>query len=114
MRFLVLGFDDTDTEAPARRQAARAAHLDGVSALCDAGALHYAGALLDADGNMNGSMMVLEYPSEETLRTEFLANEPYVKGGVWTKIEVYPHTPAAFLEAGPPCWRAAICRGASK
>ena len=90
MLFVVLGHDGTDSEALARRMAAREEHLQNVQALYDAGIFRYGGALLDAHGNMNGSMMVLDYPSEAALRAEFLSKEPYVTQGVWQTIHVHP------------------------
>ena len=97
MLFVVLGYDGTDSEAPARRAAARAEHLQGAQALYDSGKFHYGGALLDADGNMTGSMMVLDYPSEEQLRAEFLSKEPYVTQGVWQTVHVHPMRLSAML-----------------
>jgi len=98
MRFVVLGFDGTDSEAPARRAAARPAHLEGIPALLEAGTLKYGGPLFDAEGNMNGSIMILEYPSEEALCAEFLSKEAYAVGNVWQKIEIHPHKAAPFCE----------------
>jgi len=47
---------------------------------------------------MNGSIMILEYPSEEALRAEFLSKEAYAVGNVWQKIEIHPHKAAPFCE----------------
>ena len=98
MRYVVLGLDGTDSEALARRLAVRPAHLEAAKPLIDAGVLRYGGPLLDKDGNMNGSIMILDYPSEEALRAEFLSKEPYFTEGVWKTVEVYPHQPGAFCE----------------
>jgi len=98
MRFIVLGYDAKDPDAPVRRAAARPVHMETVRALYDAGIFHYGGALLDDDGNMIGSMMVLEYPSEAALRAEFLASEPYVTGGVWETIQIHPFSVAGLFE----------------
>jgi len=98
MRFVVLGYDAKDSEAPARRAAARPAHLEAVKTLHKSGTFQYGGALLDKEGGMIGSMMVLDYPSEETLRTEFLAQEPYVTAGVWQEIQVHPFGLAGWFE----------------
>ena len=90
MLFVVQGLDGKDSEAPARRTATRPAHLEYGKPLVEAGRFKYGGALLDSEGNMIGSMMVVDYPSEEALRTEFLAGEPYVVNGVWETITIYP------------------------
>ena len=84
--------------SPARRAAVRPAHMEAVRALYDAGIFQYGGALLDDAGKMIGSMMVLDYPSEDALRTEFLANEPYVTGGVWETVQVHPFELAGLFE----------------
>ena len=48
-----------------------------------------AGGLLDDEGKMKGSMLVMEFESRQEL-DEYLANEPYVLEHVWEKIEVEP------------------------
>ena len=45
--------------------------------------------LLDDEGKMKGSMLVMEFESRQEL-DEYLANEPYVQEHVWEKIEVEP------------------------
>ena len=46
-----------------------------------------AGALLDDEGKMKGSLLVMQYESREELDA-YLAQEPYVVEGVWETIEV--------------------------
>ena len=46
-----------------------------------------AGGLLDEEGKMKGSALVMEFPDRAAL-DEYLAGEPYVAAGVWQKIEV--------------------------
>lgn len=87
MQFLVLGYDGTDDEAPARRQAARPHHLALGDELLASGNLWYAAALTGDNGNMNGSMYMVDFPSRAEL-DEWLTREPYVTGDVWKKIEV--------------------------
>ena len=48
---------------------------------------HMAGGLLDDEGKMKGSALIMEYENREQL-DEYLANEPYVQEHVWEKIEV--------------------------
>ena len=89
MQYLVIAHDGTDAEAPARRQAARPEHIEGVKALKESGAMILGGAMLDHDGQMTGSACVVEFET----RAEFdawLENDPYVTGKVWQKIEVTP------------------------
>lgn len=89
MEFLLIAYDGTDPDAPNRRQAARAAHLENAKRLKAQGKLHLGGAILDDAGNMIGSCMVFEFDT----RKEFdacLENDPYIKGKVWKTIEVKP------------------------
>ena len=46
-----------------------------------------AGGLLDDEGKMKGSFIVMEFESRQEL-DEYLANEPYVLEHVWEKIDV--------------------------
>ena len=52
------------------------------------GSLIFASALLDNEERMNGSVMVVNYPSEEELRRKWLDNEVYIVGKVWEDITV--------------------------
>lgn len=87
MQFLVLGYDGDDVDAHARRQAARPAHIVRGDELREAGNLWYAAALHDEDGNMFGSMYMVDFESREAL-DEWLGKEPYVEGEVWKTVEV--------------------------
>ena len=46
-----------------------------------------AGGLLDEDGKMKGSALVMEFPDRDAL-DKYLENEPYVIEGVWQKIDI--------------------------
>ncbi len=87
MHFMVTGYDGTDEGAPARRQAARAAHLEYAAGMNGSGQLPYAVALLDDVGKMVGSVMILNLPSRAEL-DRWLAAEPYVVQKVWQRIEI--------------------------
>ncbi|BAQ08877.1 hypothetical protein OXB_0405 [Bacillus sp. OxB-1] len=97
MQFIVMAYDGTDDEALSRRLQAREQHLQSVTQRAEAGEHLYGAALLDDDGKMIGSMMVVEYPSREEL-DRWLKAEPYVLGDVWRKIEIKPcQVPPIFL-----------------
>jgi hypothetical protein len=49
----------------------------------------YGVATLSENGDMNGSVMVLDFPSRKEL-DEYLKTEPYVINKVWEKIEIVP------------------------
>lgn len=88
MQFAVIGHDYKDEKALERRLAARDAHLKYAGEMFEQGKWLFASALLDEDGNMNGSIIFVNYPSEEDLRKEWLDNEAYVTGKVWEKVIV--------------------------
>ncbi|HMK68618.1 MAG TPA: YciI family protein [Stellaceae bacterium] len=88
-QFLVLAYDATDAEAPARRKAARPAHFEGIKPMVAKGEIVVGAALLNDQGGMVGSVVVTEFPSRAELDA-WLTREPYVKERVWTKIEVRP------------------------
>ena len=68
-----------------KRMAVRPRHLEGMARL---GAhVVCAGGLLDDEGKMKGSVLIMDFQSREEL-DNYLANEPYVKEHVWEKIEV--------------------------
>ena len=90
MQFVVTGYDGKDPEAPARRQAAREAHLAQAEKLYGEGGLLYAAALLDEQGGMAGSVLIMSFESEKALREQWLKDEPYVTGDVWRDIRIEP------------------------
>ena len=68
-----------------RRLAVRPRHLEGMAKL---GAhVICAGGLLDEEGKMKGSALILDFPSRAELDA-YLAEEPYVQEHVWDRIEV--------------------------
>lgn len=89
MEFLVIAYDGRDAEAPARRQAVREAHLENARRLAAAGHIIEGGAILDEDGTMIGSAVIVDFPSRATL-DDWLKNDPYVTGEVWRTVEVRP------------------------
>ncbi len=89
MQYLVIAWDGTDADALNRRLAAREAHLDGVKALKAEGKLLVGGAILDDEGKMIGSSVIVDFPSRADLDA-WLQNDPYTKGNVWQRVEVRP------------------------
>lgn len=89
MHFLLLAYDATDPDALTRRMAAREAHLKLVDINQAKGHAKFGAALLDETGKMIGSMMVLDYPDRAALDA-WLAEEPYITGKVWDKIDITP------------------------
>jgi uncharacterized protein YciI len=88
-QYLVVAWDGTDTEAKARRLAARPAHLAKAGPMGQAGQIMVGGALLDENGEMIGSATIVDFASRAELDA-WLATDPYVTGKVWQRIEVHP------------------------
>lgn len=101
MQWLIIARDGTDPEAPARRQRARPAHLEGAARLQAEGRLLMGGAILDDAGRMIGSAAVAEFATRAELDA-WLRTDPYVTGGVWQRIEVIPYRVAPHFVAPRP------------
>ena len=101
MQWLIIARDGSDAEAPARRQAARRAHLVTAATRLAAGHVRGGGALTDVAGNLIGSAAVAQFASRAELDA-WLRTDPYVTGGVWRDIEVIPYRVAPHFEV-PPC-----------
>ena len=83
MQFVIKAYDGEGMLD--KRMAIRPRHLEGMKALGKR--IICAGGLLDGEGRMKGSALVLDFPDRAAL-DEYLQNEPYVTEGVWQKIEV--------------------------
>ena len=83
MRFIITAHDgETMLE---KRMAVRPRHLEGMAKLGEHIVL--AGGLLDDEGKMKGSVLILDLEDRAALN-DYLKNEPYVVEHVWEKIEV--------------------------
>lgn len=89
MQFLITAYDGKDEEAASRRAAARPAHLDGAKELLEAGHILIGGAILDDEGNMIGSSLIVEFEDRDAL-DQWLNNDPYITGDVWQQVTVQP------------------------
>ncbi len=87
MQFVLIAKDGTDPDAPKRRLDNRAAHLAGV----DANKPHMimGGATINDAGQMDGSILIVDFPSREEF-DKWLKADPYVVNGVWKDITVKP------------------------
>ncbi len=83
MQFLVKAYDGAGKLD--KRMEVRPRHLEGMAAL----GKHVicAGGLLDEEGKMKGSALIMEFDDRNELEA-YLAKEPYVQEHVWEKIEV--------------------------
>lgn len=86
MEFIIIAYDYKDDKALERRFNVRDKHLEGAAKLHADGKLIFASALLDENGNMTGSVMAVNFTTENELKIEWLDNEPYITGKVWEKV----------------------------
>ena len=83
MQFIVKAYDGEGMLD--KRMEVRPRHLEGIERIKEH--VICAGGLLDDEGKMKGSVLIMEYDNREQL-DEYLANEPYVQEKVWQNIEV--------------------------
>ena len=89
MQYIVTGYDFTDDGAIQRRLNVRPHHLDFARTTKAAGNLITAAAVLNEEGNAVGSVMILQFETEEELEA-WKSSEPYVTQGVWETVDVKP------------------------
>lgn len=83
MQFIIRAFDGENKLE--KRMEVRPRHLENISRVKDK--IICAGGLLDEDGKMKGSVLVMEFDSRAGL-DEYLASEPYITEHVWEKVKV--------------------------
>jgi uncharacterized protein YciI len=88
-QYIVTAYDYTDEGALARRMGVRPHHLDAAKVLKENGNYVLGGAILNDAGNMIGSVMVLQFESEEGL-VAWQQSEPYITQKIWETVDVKP------------------------
>ncbi|MDB5131407.1 MAG: hypothetical protein JWR02_1156 [Mucilaginibacter sp.] len=88
-QYLVTAYDYTDTEALQRRMNVRPHHLDAAKELKASGNYVLGGAILNEDGKMIGSVMILQFETEEALGA-WKQSEPYITQKIWESVDVKP------------------------
>lgn len=83
MQFIIKAYDGEGMLE--KRLDVRPRHLEGMNKLSDH--IICAGGLLDEEGKMKGSALIMEFDSRQEL-DEYIKNEPYVLEGVWEKIDI--------------------------
>ena len=83
MQFVITAYDGEGMLA--KRMEVRSLHLEGMERLKEH--LVCAGGLLDDEGKLKGSVLVIEFQNREEV-DEYLASEIYVTEHVWEKITV--------------------------
>lgn len=87
MHYAVIARDHKTPGTLEKRLAARSEHMDGLRAMKADGRVVDGGALLDSDGKMVGSVMLLNFADRAALDA-YLAQEPYQRDAVWDEVEV--------------------------
>ena len=83
MQFIIKAYDGKGMLD--RRMEVRPRHLEGIERIREH--VICAGGLLDDEGKMKGSVLIMDFDSREQL-DGYLAQEPYVLEHVWDRIEV--------------------------
>lgn len=83
MQFIITAYDGENMLE--KRMAVRPRHLEGMAKLSEH--IICAGGLLDEQGRMKGSVLILDFEDRAAL-DEYLMNEPYAVEHVWERIEV--------------------------
>lgn len=88
-QFVIIAYDAKDSEAKARRLAARQAHILAISELRAQGKVICGIALTDEQEEMIGSVIVSSFPTRADV-DKWLETEPYVINKVWEEVTVLP------------------------
>lgn len=88
-QYLIIAYDGTDDQASERRKKVRPEHFESAKQLKKNNNFIIGGAILDDNGKMTGSMMVVQFETEDEL-LKWMSHEPYITGNVWQNIEVKP------------------------
>ena len=85
MQFIIRAYDGENKLD--RRIEVRPRHLENLKNV--PGKILCAGGLLDGEGRMKGSVLIMDFGSRADLE-RYLASEPCIREGVWEKVETEP------------------------
>jgi uncharacterized protein YciI len=88
-QYIVYAWDGADEQALERRMNARPAHFNNSRRIKANDNFIIGGAILNDEGNMIGSVMVVQFETKEELQ-QWVDTEPYITGKVWEKIDIRP------------------------
>jgi uncharacterized protein YciI len=88
MGFVLIADDGTDPGAPARREAARPAHLESIRSAAARGLLVMSGPRMPDAATTSGSLQFFE--ASEAEMAAYMAAEPFALQGVWQRHEILP------------------------
>ena len=85
MQFIIKAYDGSGMLE--KRMEVRPRHLENMSGISEK--VICAGGLLDEEGKMKGSVLIMDFENRELLQ-QYLDSEPYIKEQVWENVEVEP------------------------
>ena len=85
MQFVLIAHDGKDMLE--KRMEVRPRHLENLAKVN--GKVICAGGILDEDGRMTGSVMIMDFASRGQM-DEYLKSEPYLTEKVWEQVSVEP------------------------
>src|SRR6195952_2433540 len=88
-QYLVTAYDHTNADTLQHRLNIRPHHLDGARELKASGNFIIGGAMLNDDGKMIGSVMILQFETEEELQA-WQKGEPYITQKIWESVDIKP------------------------
>ena len=88
-QYIMYAWDGKDGKALERRMSVRPTHFENARKLKANGNFITGGAMLNEEGKMTGSMMVVQFETKEQLQ-QWLDTEPYITGKVWKKMDLRP------------------------
>lgn len=88
-QYLVTAYDYTVVDALQHRLSVRPHHLDQAKELKENGNYILGGAILNDEGKMIGSVMILQFETDEELDA-WKKGEPYVTQKVWETVDIKP------------------------
>ena len=83
MQYIITAYDGENMLE--KRLEIRPRHLENMTKV--KGKVLCAGGILDDEGTMKGSMLVIDFAEKADL-DEYLQNEPYIKEKVWEQVHV--------------------------
>lgn len=83
MQFVIKAYDGENMLD--KRMEVRPEHLENLKTV--EGKILCGGGLLDEEGKMKGSVLVVDFADSSKLDA-YLESEPYIRHGVWQKVEV--------------------------
>jgi len=88
-QYLITAYDYTDTAALERRMKVRPGHFEGAKKLKENGNFIMGGAILDDGGKMIGSVMIMQFETEDELEA-WKQSEPYITQKIWETYDIKP------------------------